>query len=400
MKRRGNGEGSAPQLRKDGRWSTYVTVPAQGLEPTKRKAIYGKTERECASNRRRFWADQAAGGPLPGRAPTLKEFGKTFLDDYLVARVQLGMNRESTRRNYKDIWARHIAPDLGHLRLDEITPLLITQWSASKVTTRSAHRDKPLSPATQVRIFGVLRNAINVAYKHGLIRDNPMQRVDPPRGAKPTLVPLELPELVAVLKALEGTQLYTVAALMVLTGARPGEALAASWNDIALDAATWHISRSLARVSSSTGKGTVLGFSATKTRLSNATIALPQLAVEQLRRHHTAQAQTRLASVAWADPDLVFTTSLGTPLESRNLLRKVKEAARAAGVTKNVRLHDLRHAAASALLAEGVNMEVTSKLLRHSRLATTADIYSHLLESVRTESADVMDARYRGLLNG
>jgi len=79
------------------------------------------------------------------------------------------------------------------------------------------------------------------------------------------------------------------------------------------------------------------------------------------------------------------------------VLRDFQAAVADAGISRRLRLHDLRHAAASALLSEGVDMAVISKLLRHTRLATTSDVYSHLLEEGRG-AADVMDTRFRRLL--
>ncbi len=131
---------------------------------------------------------------------------------------------------------------------------------------------------------------------------------------------------------------------------------------------------------------------------SEATVVLPQAAVVVLRQHRAQQAAERLAAELWRDPDLVFTTTLGTPLDPRNVLRQLKVLASDAGIERNVRLHDLRHAAASGLLAEGVDITVTSKLLRHTRLATTSDIYSHLLEEVREDAATAMDDRLRRLM--
>lgn len=80
------------------------------------------------------------------------------------------------------------------------------------------------------------------------------------------------------------------------------------------------------------------------------------------------------------------------------MLRGFQAAVADAGISRRLRLHDLRRAAASALLSEGVNMAVISGLLRHTRLATTIDVYSHLLEEGRGRAADVMDACFRRLL--
>jgi integrase len=89
----------------------------------------------------------------------------------------------------------------------------------------------------------------------------------------------------------------------------------------------------------------------------------------------------------WVDGNLVFTTGAGTAIEPRNVNRSWTALSAAAGV-RPVRLHDLRHSAASFALAAGVDMKVVQTMVRHSRLATTADIYIHVLEDVQRAGAN------------
>ena len=65
-----------------------------------------------------------------------------------------------------------------------------------------------------------------------------------------------------------------------------------------------------------------------------------------------------------------------------------------------MRIHDLRHAAASFLLLQGVDMRVVMGTLGHSRLATTSDLYTHLLEPVQRSAADRMDDLLRPMTRG
>ena len=97
---------------------------------------------------------------------------------------------------------------------------------------------------------------------------------------------------------------------------------------------------------------------------------------------------------ASADDALVFTTGVGTPLEPRNVLRSFHSLCDRAQV-RRVRIHDLRHAAASFMLLRGVDMRVVMGTLEHSRLATTSDLYTHLLEPVQRAAADRMESLLR-----
>ncbi len=393
--KRANGEGTVFR-RNDGRWQGQITLPALGLQRTTRKTVYGRTQREVLDKLRDLQKQPARSPALSaGRAMTVEKYRDLWLDGTKRDEVARGHNTESTLRNYRDIWDRHIGPELGHLRLDQLNPPILRTWLANKASQHSAHGGL-LSPNTQNRIYAVLRAALNDAVNDDLLTANPLDRVRPPRPGRSAAAPLDPDEVTALLRELQHDRLFPLVLLMVMTGARPGEALGAAWSDIDLDRRRWHISRTLSRVPVQGRPGsTTLGFQRTKTPASTATITLPQLAADELRRHRLQQAQSRLAAAAWGDPDLVFTTGLGTPLEPRNVRRDLAQAARRAGLQRNVRLHDLRHTAASALLAEGVGITVTSKLLRHTRLATTSDIYSHLLEEVSTEAAAVMDRRLR-----
>ena len=136
-----------------------------------------------------------------------------------------------------------------------------------------------------------------------------------------------------------------------------------------------------------------------ETKSSRRALPLPEVVVEALRAHRAAQVQERLASRAWADQALVFTTSIGTPLEPRNVLRSFHALCDRAQV-RRVRVHDLRHAAASFMLLQGVDMRVVMGTLGHSRLATTSDLYTHLREPVQRAAADRMDDLLRQVTPG
>lgn len=109
------------------------------------------------------------------------------------------------------------------------------------------------------------------------------------------------------------------------------------------------------------------------------------------------------AGPCWGDTGLVFTTyrtyrdgkgltkKVGAPLHARNVTRVLDGILEAAKLP-HTRFHDLRHSAASLLLAQGVELVEISKLLGHSELRVTADIYGHLQKQTATKAAAMMDA--------
>lgn len=112
--------------------------------------------------------------------------------------------------------------------------------------------------------------------------------------------------------------------------------------------------------------------------------------MQALVEHRQRQAEERLSARVWIDPELVFTTPIGTPLDPQNVSHAWVALGERAAI-RRVRLHDLRHSAASFMVAAGVDIKVIQSVLRHSRLATTADIYAHVLANVQREAANRMD---------
>jgi integrase len=120
---------------------------------------------------------------------------------------------------------------------------------------------------------------------------------------------------------------------------------------------------------------------------------MPLAVAEALQRHQENQREERrLAGSAWkGDGHYVFTSGVGTPIEQRRLDREFKLLCDAAGL-RRIRFHDLRHSAASILIAQGVHPKAIQELLRHSSIQLTMDTYGHLFDEMQRETADKMDA--------
>jgi integrase len=152
-----------------------------------------------------------------------------------------------------------------------------------------------------------------------------------------------------------------------------------------LDRATLRVQTSLQRV----GPQPVLA--SPKTKRSRRAIPLPRAVVNVLEAHRDAQAVERARADVWADDDLVFTTSIGTAIEPRNLSRHF-EALRDKAKVRRVRFHDLRHSCASLLFELGVPLRMVMEILGHSQISTTSDIYTHVMPAQHREVADALDA--------
>jgi integrase len=106
-----------------------------------------------------------------------------------------------------------------------------------------------------------------------------------------------------------------------------------------------------------------------KSDRSRRTVALPDFAVRALRTHNVRQAEERLlAGSSWKQTGYVFVSSIGTPLDGPRVTRRFQKILDEAGLPRQ-RFHDLRHAAASLLLAQGVNPRVVMEILGTARSA-------------------------------
>ena len=97
-------------------------------------------------------------------------------------------------------------------------------------------------------------------------------------------------------------------------------------------------------------------------------------------------------TAAWDDQDIVFANTIGRPIQATNLIRRsFVRLLKQAGLPR-IRFHDLRHTAATLLLAQGVHAKVVSDLLGHAQIGITLDLYSHTTPAMHQEAARTMDA--------
>jgi integrase len=378
--RRAGGEGSVYRYR-DG-WAAQVRI-GQG-RGARRKTVYGRTQGDVIEKLRTMQRQIDAGVVLrAGRSITVGAYLESWVRDVLPGSV-----RASTEASYETLVRMHLVPGLGSIALDKLTPTHVRAFLRAKASEVSVRTKRPLSPRTLQYLHAVLRLALEQARRDELVTRNVAMLVAAPRVSREEIRPLTVVEARALFAAAVTDRLRPLWLVLVSLGLRRGEALALRWEDIDLDTGVVQIRRSLQRV-----RGKLLTVEP-KTERSRRALPLPAVLVDVLREHRRAQVAERLAAPAWVDPEMVFTTHVGTPLEPRNVLRSFHALCRRAGV-REVRIHDLRHAAASFLLLQGVDMRVVMGTLGHSRQATTSDLYTHLLEPVQRDAADRMDALLR-----
>jgi len=129
-----------------------------------------------------------------------------------------------------------------------------------------------------------------------------------------------------------------------------------------------------------------------KTEASIRTLALPAVLVAALKAHQRLQDEERQAMQdVWQEHQLVFPSTVGTPMEPRNLSRQFKTVLKAAGLPDAIRFHDLRHSCATFLIVHGVHPRVVMQILGHSQISVTMNTYGHVLEDSQREAAAKID---------
>lgn len=378
--RRGRGEGGVYR-RGDGRWAGMLDL---GWDNGRRirKFVYAATRRECVEKLAQLQRRVDSGQAAPNNRLTVGEYLTTWLEFTLPGTV-----RPSTEASYRDLVSRHIIPSIGKIRMEKLTPTDVRALLRAKSVEVSA-RGRPLSPRTVQYIHSVLRRALEQARRDELLVRNVAALVTPPRGVSKEVQPLTPEDARKLLHATRDDRLYPLYAVAVALGLRRGEALALRWEDVDLENRTLRVAGTLQRVNGQ------LSISEPKTARSRRVIPLPQVCVDALTAHRARQCEERHAAAVWPHPELVFTTSVGTPIEPRNLVRHFQQTCERTGIGK-YRFHDLRHTCASLLLAQGVEPRVIMDTLGHSVISTTLNLYTHVMPATQREAANRMDEMLR-----
>jgi integrase len=379
-KRRGHGEGSITQ-RRDGRWMVSLDL-GRGLDGRRRrKHAYADTQAAAVAVLRKLGGRAVDGQLLSTSSPTVAR----FLNDWFTANSDTW--RPSTRRSYRGAIDRYLVPAFGPLRLEQVSPLAVQQWLMQHKQAHGPRRRIVIAHAT-------LRSALSDAQRLQLVTINAAMLVQVPQATPRPIRPLTVEQAAAFLKVADTHRLGALFSVALACGLRLGEATGLRWADLDLDSGEMQIRQQLQAIHGQ------LVLQPLKTEKSRRTLVLPEVCVRALRAHRTRQREERLkAGARWIETGFVFTCTavrgahgqVGTALHPRNISR-VLDRLLAAATLPHVRFHDLRHSAASLLIAEGVELVQVSQLLGHSEIRLTANLYGHLLKQTAARAARIMDA--------
>jgi integrase len=270
---------------------------------------------------------------------------------------------------------------------------MVQRWLTSHKQQHGARRRITLAHAT-------LRSALSAARRLQLVTINAAELVRVPQPKSRPIVPLDMDQAKAFLEVAGTHRLGALFSVALACGLRLGEATGLRWEDVDLTTGEIRIRWQLQAVKKR------LELVELKTDKSRRTLMLPNVCLEALKKHRTKQREERLkAGDRWVDTGLVFTTyrsckpgkgegmKVGAGLHPRNVLRVLHTLLDSVEPKiERRRFHDLRHSAASLLLAAGVELAEVSMLLGHNELRVTMDFYAHLQKQTAVKAAGRMDA--------
>ena len=214
----------------------------------------------------------------------------------------------------------------------------------------------------------------------------------PPKAAPAKMQVYDVARTVDLLEAIRGARLFPSVLLAVLCGLRRGEIAALQWGQVDLNAG------SISIVQSAEQTKTTVRYKEPKTGRAR-TVALSPMIVEELRAHRLRQAEELLRlGIRPTDETFVVSREDGLPLQPQTLTHEWKRLVAKTGLPR-IRLHDLRHSHATAMLATGVHPKIASERLGHSKVGITLDLYSHVLPGMQEDAVAKVDAAMQAARN-
>lgn len=373
-RRRANGEGTIVR-RKDGRWC--IAVHLQATDGTiKRVFLYGKTYADVRDKLNEVLEKSRKGIPIPAKPWKVGEYL-----DYWLEHVAKSSLRPATYALYETMVRLYIKPGLGRYRLDRLSVSVVQAFLNGRLRSGDSVRKVQVIRTT-------LSSALTRALREELVTRNVARLATLPEWSRQEVQPWSAMEARTFLQVARTDSLYPAFLLLIVYGMRRGEVLGLRWQDVDLDGDEIRIRQQLQRVRRQLTLGPV------KTRAGRRELPLLYLVREALKEQQERQLKAKAeAGDLWHDTGLVITTRTGRPVEPRNLVRSFERICERHGL-RQIRIHDLRHTAASLLKKLGVPARDAMVILGHSRISVTQEIYTYVDDEARRDALGRMHRLY------
>lgn len=291
--------------------------------------------------------------------------------------------RDGTIDKYRRDFDRYVRGRIGSVAIQKLGA---SQLNAlyGELLREGGREGRPLSPTTVRHVHAAVSKVLADAVDEGAVVRNVAASAKPPRMPRPAERELDVwsPERIhAFLEGVAGDRLAALWRVYAVTGCRRGEALGMRWDDLDLDAARWAVNRSIGVVN---GSPTV---TPPKTATGRRVVALDPATVSALREHRKRQLEERVAAgPAYTDEEWVFCHEDGRHLHPNVVTRRFRRTAERLGLP-TIRLHDLRHSAITAMLANGTQVKAVAERVGHASTSFTQDVYASVLPHTQDDAA-------------
>lgn len=375
-------------------WEAAVTIGYDtGTGKQKRKTFTGATAKEAREKMQKAAVAVNENDYFEPAKMTVAAWLDTWLKDYSADWKPL------THTKYTNICETHIKPALGAVKLSKLTTPQIQSFynelgKTGKVTEHKSKDGKkeiikePLAPKSIRLVHGVLSKALNTALKIGYIKNNPAALCTTPKLIKKEIIPLTDKQVKDFVSACDTEEYGRIYKLILFTGLREGEALGLTWDCIDFNTGVLKINKQLQRQA---GKDVLVPLKNSKPRYLTA----PPFVLDLLKQARIFQLEQRLKAgefwQAWQSQaemqnGLVFLKADGSCVSAPALYQRYKRIAAAIGAPQS-RVHDLRHTYAVLSLQNGDNVKTVQGNLGHATAAFTLDVYGHVSEKMKNDSA-------------
>lgn len=363
-------------------WEGRYTVgydPGTGRQI--QRSISGKTQKEVAQKLKAATAAIDAGTYQAPSKMTLGQWLDTWTAEYL------GGVKPRTVDSYKSIVKNHLKPAMGAVRLENL----------NAHTIQGFYNGLDMAPKSVKNVHGILHKALQQAVTNRYIPFNPADACILPRIVKKELHPLDDTQITAFLTAIKGHRYEALFTVTLFTGMREGEALGLTWDAVDLEKGTILVNKQLQRERDGSGEYRLVSTKNGKGR----SITPAPFVISILKRVQTQQFKWKLQSLGcWDNPlNLVFTDELGGHLSAQTVYLHFKKIAAAIGAPET-RFHDLRHSYAVASIRAGDDIKTVQENLGHATAAFTLDVYGHVTEQMKQDSAARMERFIKSVATG
>ena len=383
-------------------WESQVTLgydPGSGKQV--RKTFTGKTQKEVREKMQTAAVAVQDGSFFEPAKMTLSQWVDIWLKEYT------GDKKYLTVKHYTAQCETHIKPALGAIKLGKLTAPQIqgfynelgktghTVQRKDKKTGKMTVTQEPLSAKSIRNIHGILTKCLSTAVDVGYIKTNPAERVTLPRVEKKEIRPLTDEQVKAFYKAAGEDEYCYLLRLIPFTGLREAEAMGLTWDCVDFRAGTLKINKQLVKRPNAAG-----GFTLAETKNSKIRVIKPAPSVMQLlKQRQREQIEQRMrAGEFWEgwknekerESGLVFTTLTGGNLSPQTVYNHCKKVLESIGAGDRC-VHDLRHTYAVLSLQNGDDIKTVQGNLGHATAAFTLDVYGHVSERMKEDSAARME---------